>query len=102
MSDKIAELISDLQRAHRTQIGFLDSLHAVETMLRDQEALLHEKFSLAHERAAPFEAHTLVEQDDENMPCVACGRTDLPLFTDYRCPNCHKPPKSPEEERRIA
>ena len=39
-------------------------------------------------------------------PCRKCGRTDLPLHTDYLCPNCH--PLSddpsiftPEQERQI-
>jgi hypothetical protein len=25
-----------------------------------------------------------------SVPCAGCGRTDLPLHTDGRCPDCHK------------
>lgn len=25
-----------------------------------------------------------------NVPCLECGRVDLPLHIDYRCPNCSK------------
>lgn len=25
-----------------------------------------------------------------NVPCMDCGRTDQPLHTDYRCPDCHQ------------
>lgn len=30
------------------------------------------------------------EEEVENIPCLDCGRTDLPLYTDYKCPNCSK------------
>ena len=33
---------------------------------------------------------TVDEEGVENVPCVSCGRKDLPLFTDYTCPECHK------------
>ena len=26
-----------------------------------------------------------------NEPCRKCGRTDLPLHTNYQCPECHTP-----------
>ncbi len=28
-----------------------------------------------------------------NAPCIACGRNDLPLHTDYKCPNCSAVPR---------
>jgi hypothetical protein len=27
-----------------------------------------------------------------NQPCIECGRTDLPLHIDHRCPECHPLP----------
>jgi hypothetical protein len=33
----------------------------------------------------------------ENAPCRDCGRTDLPLHVDYRCPNCHQLEEEPSE-----
>jgi hypothetical protein len=33
---------------------------------------------------------TKVDGGVENIPCAGCGRTDLPLHTDGRCPDCHK------------
>lgn len=29
-------------------------------------------------------------EEDENYACKKCGRKDLPLFWDYRCPECHE------------
>ena len=29
------------------------------------------------------------EDEEENVPCKKCGRTDLPLHTDLLCPDCH-------------
>jgi len=26
---------------------------------------------------------------DDNLPCIDCGRIDMPLHVDYRCPDCH-------------
>lgn len=31
--------------------------------------------------------------DIENVPCISCGRTDLPLHTNYRCGDCGIEPK---------
>lgn len=30
------------------------------------------------------------EEHAANYECVACGRDDMPLHTDRRCPNCHE------------
>lgn len=35
------------------------------------------------------ESHHFPVDNEENVPCAACGRNDLPLHTDYKCPNCH-------------
>lgn len=33
----------------------------------------------------------LVDREEaDGHPCRDCGRTDLPLHTDYRCPECHE------------
>ncbi len=32
-----------------------------------------------------------VEIEPENVPCQKCGRDDLPLHTNYQCPECHTP-----------
>ena len=29
-------------------------------------------------------------EEEENIPCKKCGRTDLPLHPDYLCPDCHE------------
>lgn len=29
-------------------------------------------------------------EKEYNEPCRDCGRDDLPLFEDHRCPECHK------------
>jgi len=31
--------------------------------------------------------------DEENAPCVKCGRKDLPLHTNYQCAECWPPVK---------
>lgn len=31
------------------------------------------------------------DEEPENVPCQKCGRTDLPLHTNYQCPECHTP-----------
>lgn len=31
-----------------------------------------------------------VSEIEENIACISCGRTDLPLHVDYKCPNCSK------------
>ncbi len=43
MSDRISELIREVGRAHREQVGFLDALFEVEQMLRDQQRRLDRK-----------------------------------------------------------
>lgn len=30
-----------------------------------------------------------IETLNSNYPCVNCARRDLPLHTDYRCPDCY-------------
>lgn len=38
--------------------------------------------------------HTHLEDRIENVPCVSCGRTDLPLHVNRRCGDC-----GPEEPK---
>ncbi len=33
------------------------------------------------------------EQEEEDMPCMRCGRRDLPLHFNYQCPECFTPPE---------
>ncbi len=33
------------------------------------------------------------EQEEENIPCVSCGRLDLPLHFNHQCPECFTPPE---------
>lgn len=45
-----------------------------------------------HARAVTALAAAEAGTDDDpvNAACVGCGRSDLPLHTDYRCPDCHE------------
>ena len=49
---------------------------------------------------------TIIKAQDcepvENVPCEKCGRTDLPLFIDYRCPDCSEVPEREHGDYRAS
>ncbi len=40
-----------------------------------------------------FQDTGLVWEEDENIPCVKCGRINLPLHYNRQCPECFTPPE---------
>lgn len=41
---------------------------------------------------------TIAIIEPENIPCVVCGRKDLPLHHDYKCPECSPIGKGGKQE----
>lgn len=37
---------------------------------------------------SPAEIAETPEDEPENVPCIGCGGTELPLHVDRRCPDC--------------
>lgn len=78
--------------------------YLLEELFVDEPAMTLERFlssleigkGYAIREAGEFQVYVGVygvnypEKDIKNMPCVSCGRKDLPLHADYKCPNCSK------------
>jgi len=35
---------------------------------------------------------------NENVPCITCGRKDLPLHVNYECPECYEIPQKEDKD----
>lgn len=72
--------VNTVQRVINTliEIGQADAADSIDEQECDPDCRLANKL------------HIAVGDYVYEVPCVICGRRDLPLHTDNRCPNCHK------------
>ena len=67
-----------------------DSVRIKEYMRENFESFSNATTYNAWIATFPGEWDEVCEEVFANAPCATCGRYDLPLHTDYNCPNCYE------------
>ena len=87
--DRLDEAVSLLRKQSSVINAAVETWLRLETEGRGYDSALENAHAVQRQTAVFLSLFATDDKEPENVPCVKCGRTDLPLHVNRKCPECY-------------